>query len=628
MMKSKGSDGCTIIHNSRVMYIVILILIILNSLNGVVVTDQIERFTITSYVGDGNEGNSGDGGSPSHASIGYVDAIEVGSNGDLYIADKTYHRIRKVSNGIIKTIAGTGSSGGYFGDNGVATSAKLNKPQALAFYSGDGTLYLGDSLNYRIRKISTNQIITTVIGKGTKGALTEGTATSSTIGQVLGLAVSSSGVLYFSDYTYHCIGKISGTVVSVAAGTCSLLGYGGDNGVATSAKLNSPNDVAISPTTGELFIADTGNNVIRKVGLDNKINTVVGTGVSGYLGDGGQAKQAQLSSPTSIAFTSAGEMLISDSDNYVIRKVYSNGIIRTIAGSARNSGSVGDGTDSLSAQIDSVYSISYSNISNEVFIADTSNFRVRKLTHTSCGGVLWNNSTVCSSFGVCSYIDHCDCSNGNSGNLCQNYYCYSIEKDLPTTCSGHGKCISPNNCTCSDFTMWTGKDCSSPVCFGKTNGESGVCSNHGNCSSPNSCSCNDSWIGSSCEIPKCFNIPANFSGVCSGRGLCVTVNNCSCSPNYYGDMCQYFNCHGIRKDNSSVCFGNGICSSPNNCSCEGVYYGTDCSLFDCFGIEHSREEVCSYNGYCSSYNNCSCHQGYYGIECNKYQCFNIEHNST
>jgi uncharacterized protein (TIGR03437 family) len=270
---------------------------------------------ITSVAGGGT--SLGDNGPATIAQLSVAAGVALDSAGNLYIADANYCRIRKVSNGVITTVAGNGTCG-FGGDNGPAISAQLSYPQSVAVDSG-GTLYISDTWNNRVRKVS-NGVITTVAGNGTPGFSGDGgPATSAKLGGDLGditVALDSAGNLYIADANYCRIRKVSNGVITTVAGngTC---GFGGDNGLATSAELNGNLAVAVD-RTGNLYIADYLNYRIRRVS-NGVITTVAGNGTPGFSGDNAPAVNAQLNLPYGMALDSAGKLYIADHGNYRIR---------------------------------------------------------------------------------------------------------------------------------------------------------------------------------------------------------------------------------------------------------------------------------------------------------------------
>jgi len=278
----------------------------------------------------------------------------------------------------IYTLAGNGTQG-FSGDNGPATGAELFQPLGVALDSA-GNVYVADSSNNRIRKVS-NGVITTVAGNGTPGFSGDGgPATSTGLNYPSGVALDSAGSLYIADAGDNRIRKVSNGVITTVAGTGGWGGYGGDGGPATSAWLLVPSGVAVD-SAGSLYIADAGNNRIRKVS-NGVITTVAGNGTLGYSGDGGPATNAQLNGPEGVAVDSGGNIYIADMDNNRIRKV-SNGVITTVAGNGTQ-GLSGDNGPAVSAELYRPEGIAVDATGN-LYIADTWNNRIRILTPTgSC----------------------------------------------------------------------------------------------------------------------------------------------------------------------------------------------------------------------------------------------------
>ena len=274
---------------------------------------------VTLVAGNGTPGFSGDGGPATSAQLYYPAGVAVDAAGNLYIADAANQRIRKVSGGVITTIAGNGTSG-YTGDNGPATSAQLFTPSAVALDSA-GNLYILDFGNNVIRKVSASSlVITTVAGTNATYGFggDNGPATSAELYGPNGIAVDSAGNLYIADTSNSRIRKVSASngVITTFAGN-GTPGFAGDGASATSAELNGPWGVAVD-SAGNLYIADLGNNRIRKVS-GGEITTVAGNGTAGYSGDGGAAANAELNGPSAIAPDSAGNFYIADFENDRIR---------------------------------------------------------------------------------------------------------------------------------------------------------------------------------------------------------------------------------------------------------------------------------------------------------------------
>ena len=323
---------------------------------------------LTLVAGNGAQGYSGDNGPATSAQLHLPSGLALDLAGNLYIADRYNRRIRKVSNGVITTVAGNGTEG-FGGDNGPATSAQLFNPGGVAVDAA-GNLYIGDS--WSIRKVS-NGVITIVAGTGTPGYSGDnGPATSARLSDPLGVAVDSSGNLYIADAGNNRIRKVSNGVITTVAGGGSSLG---DNGPATSAQLSAPNAVAVD-SSGSVYIADA--NRIRKVS-NGVITTVAGSETPGYSGDNGPATGAQLNYPPGVAVDSAGGLYIADGGNNRIRKV-SNGVITTVAGGSL---SLGDNGPATNAHMSGPQGVAVDSAGN-VFIAETKNHRIRKVS----GGVI------------------------------------------------------------------------------------------------------------------------------------------------------------------------------------------------------------------------------------------------
>ena len=282
---------------------------------------------ITTVAGTATAGFSGDGAAATAAQLSIPTDVALDGAGNLYIVDNNNHRIRKVdSAGVITTVAGTGTAdtqgrirGGFSGDGGAATAAQLAYPRKVAL-DGAGNLYIADSGNDRIRKVSATGVITTVAGTGMAGFSGDGgAATAAQLYSPYGVALDGAGNLYFADNRNERIRKVdSAGVITTVAGT-GIYGFSGDGGAATAAQLNSPYGVALDGS-GNLYIADTSNQRIRKVDSAGVITTVAGSGIFGFGGDGGAAVAAQLKLPFGVAVDGAGNLYIADNRNDRIRK--------------------------------------------------------------------------------------------------------------------------------------------------------------------------------------------------------------------------------------------------------------------------------------------------------------------
>ncbi|UCG21992.1 MAG: hypothetical protein JSU80_05300 [Deltaproteobacteria bacterium] len=292
---------------------------------------------LTSAAGTIWSGYNGDNILATLARLNYPFGLHLDASGNLYIADTYNHRIRKVNakTGIITTVAGTGSKG-FTGDGGPATSARLRYPFSV-YVDSAGNIYIADTYNYRIRKVDgQTQIITTVVGDGSaKFRGDGGLAVDASIMKTYDVAVDKEGNLYIADSHSHCIRKVDATtgIIDTVVGQGTIAGFSGDGGLATDARLNTPTGVHVD-ASGNIYVSDTKNDVIRKVDATTQIiNTVAGNGIAGFSGDGGLATQARLDYPEGVWVDSSGNIFIVDTENCRVRMVDgTTAIITTIAG--------------------------------------------------------------------------------------------------------------------------------------------------------------------------------------------------------------------------------------------------------------------------------------------------------
>jgi hypothetical protein len=336
---------------------------------------------ITTVAGNGTNGFSGDGGPATNASLYYPEGVTLDASGNLFIADLVNNRIRKVNaTGLITTMAGNGTTN-YSGDGGQATNAGLNHPHSVTL-DVSRNLFIADEFNHRIRKVNTNSIISTVAGNGTNTYAGDGgQATNASLNMPVGVDLDVSGTLFIADMYNNRIRKVStnGVITTVAGNGTN--GYYGDGGAATNASLNHPSGVIID-AYNNLLIADYFNNRIRSVGTNGIITTVAGNDTSGYFGDGGIATNASLYYPVDAALDCLGNLFIADTLNNRIRKVSVNGIITTVAGNGSGSYS-GDGGAATNASLYNPIGLAF-DASGNLLIADTGNSRIRKVALFAC----------------------------------------------------------------------------------------------------------------------------------------------------------------------------------------------------------------------------------------------------
>jgi uncharacterized protein (TIGR03437 family) len=289
--------------------------------------DHLGNATIIAGVpGKGLESSPGDGGLATNAAVYAPDGITVTPDGGtIYIAEtgpnpqQSHQRIRKVApDGIITTIAGTGSRG-FSGDGGPASSAKVDWPWDIHM-DATGALYFVDAGNYRIRRIGTDGVITTVAGSGKSGMAPDGNPATSTDMEPRILTLASDGTVYFSDLASNTVRvrkfTLNGTVTTVAG--IGAAGFSGDGGPATAAKLEGVTGLVLDGG-GNLYIS--GGDRIRRVAPNGIITTYAGTGTAGYSGDGGDAINAKFHAPAGLAVDSKGVLYVADSGNDKIRKI-------------------------------------------------------------------------------------------------------------------------------------------------------------------------------------------------------------------------------------------------------------------------------------------------------------------
>ena len=308
--------------------------------------------------------------------------------GNVFIVDGGNNRVRRVDakSGIVTTVVGNGTAG-FSGDGGPATSASINLPVISGFFGspiafdGSGNLYITDIGNMVVRRVdATTGVINTVAGNGVPGFAGDGgPAVNAELNFPISLAVTASGIIFINDSGNFVIRRVdqSGNI-STYAGQGGI-GFCGDSGSAINACLFLPQGLAVD-SSGDLFIADTGNNLVRRVdGASQIITTIAGDGFQGFAGDGGPALKATLNQLADVGFDSQGNLLIVDNGNNRIRTVRaSDQIIRTQAGG----GTGGDGGPAFQATLADPAGVT-AGPEGDLFITELSNNRIRKVDHTS-----------------------------------------------------------------------------------------------------------------------------------------------------------------------------------------------------------------------------------------------------
>ncbi|HLZ29446.1 MAG TPA: LuxR C-terminal-related transcriptional regulator [Chloroflexota bacterium] len=342
--------------------------------------------SIQTIAGSGLRGTSDDVRTPTAADLTLVPGMAIDPADDLYFVDG--HRVRELtSNGKLMTIAGAADPG-YSGDGGPAIAARLNAPQGLAIGS-DGSLYIADMLNNCIRKVDQQGVISTVAGTAQAGYSGDGgPAALAQLNSPVGVAAGFGRVVYIADSANHRVRRIGSDGVIVTVAGTGELGYAGDAGPATSAPVGWPTGLAFDHK-GNLYIADAFNDRVRKLDLSGTITTVAGTGIRGYSGDQTRASLAQLSlapgpprsAGQALAVDTEGNLYIADTANQRVRRVSVGGQITTVAGTGK-AGYSGDGGPASAAELNGPLALAV-DADDTLFIADTENNRIRKLNDAS-----------------------------------------------------------------------------------------------------------------------------------------------------------------------------------------------------------------------------------------------------
>jgi RHS repeat-associated protein len=327
--------------------------------------------------GAGNVGGIGDGGPATGAEIPNPGGMVLAADGSFYVSTGD-HRVRRVGpDGIIATVAGTGLTV-YNGDGIPATQANLASPKGIAL-GPDGSLYIAEP--GRVRRVGPDGIITTVAGTGSVVFSGDGgPATLAGLGTAFAVDVAADGSLYIAEFSERVRRVGPDGIITTVAGT-GRAGFSGDGGPAAAAELSKPSGVHAA-ADGSLYIADSFNHRIRRIGPDGIITTVAGSGVPGYSGDGGSARAARLRTPRSVVLGPDGRLYIADTCNHVVRRVDVDGRITTLAGVFVPSGCLldfgGEAGPPLQARLDRPFGVAVGP-DGDVHVADFGNHRIRRL---------------------------------------------------------------------------------------------------------------------------------------------------------------------------------------------------------------------------------------------------------
>jgi len=352
---------------------------------------------ITTIAGNGTYGYSGDGGNATSAQLAWCIGVVADNNGNVYIADHDNNVIRKVNSaGIINNFAGIGSTG-FSGDGGLATYAELYHPAWIAIDNYDN-IFFTDQNAAVIRKVNTAGIISTITGNLPPGYSGDnGPLIAAQFGSLNGISFDNTDNMYISDVQNAVIRKVNsvGTITTIVGN--GTAGFSGDGGLASNAQLGGPYSVAFDDA-GSMYIPDNGNSRIRKVNTAGIITTIAGNGTLGYSGDGGQATNAQLTYPWTIAIDKLNNIYVGDGGNYTVRKIDPVGIITTFAGNGTY-GNSGDGSVATDAELGEVAGVTLDNSGNVYVCIRNYFYVIRKINTCLTASINFqpSNDTLCNS---------------------------------------------------------------------------------------------------------------------------------------------------------------------------------------------------------------------------------------
>jgi hypothetical protein len=330
----------------------------------VLISFQVHAQVVSTFVGAGSSGNSN--GTGTSASFNGTVGLSVDASGNIYVADRENHLIRKITPaGVVSTFAGSGSAGSV---NGTGTSASFRKPHDIAI-DQSGNVYVADHDNHLIRKITSAGVVSTFAGSGSAGSA-NGTGTSASFNSPSGIAIGPNGNIYVTDKGNNLIRKItSAGVVSTFAGSGSA---GSANGTGTSASFRNPYNLNCD-LSGNVYVADHDNHLIRKITSAGVVSTFAGSGSAGSAN--GTGTSASFNNPRDIDFDASGNIYVCDKTNHLIRKITSAGVVSTYAGSGSTGSTNGTGT---SASFNTPAGLVF-DADDNLYISDYHNFLIRKI---------------------------------------------------------------------------------------------------------------------------------------------------------------------------------------------------------------------------------------------------------
>jgi hypothetical protein len=337
---------------------------------------------VTTLAGLGGYSGANDG-TGSAARFNGPRGVGVDTNGNVLVADTYNHTIRQVTRaGVVTTLAG---SAGVSGTNdGTGNAARFYYPEGVAVDAA-GNVFVADTYNHTIRKVTPAGVVTTLAGSAGNPGSADGTGGAARFNNPTGVAVDSAGNVFVAEWGNSTIRKVTAAgVVTTLAGSAGVSGT--NDGTGSAARFNSPCGVAVD-SAGNVFVADYGNDTIRKVSSAGVVTTLAGSAGTQGSADG-MGSAARFFLPYGVAMDSAGNVFVVDQYNHTIRKVTSTGVVTTLAGSAGNSGSA-DGTG-IAARFYYPSGVAVDSAGN-VFVADTHNNTIRKVTAAGGGDDHWGS---------------------------------------------------------------------------------------------------------------------------------------------------------------------------------------------------------------------------------------------